>query len=197
MPGDERMKISVNLATTSSLRERYALAWALPLALFGALGLVFLLRSAIYNYDEYHKFQSRLDAELQSEKTLNDREAALRKDLEQPAQVAEFQKAHFVNGLIAQKQFSLTDMTHRVSQLMPESVRLISLGVSRSKAETFVRFSVVGHEEKGLEKFIENIEDSPDFTELNVTNQSLAAGKLMAGMVGVIVTARFVGEEPK
>lgn len=191
------MKISANLATFSSPGERYALAWALPLALFGALGLVFMARSVVSNFGEYQKVQKKLDAEVLREKAMNDREAALRKDLDQPGQKAVFQKAHFVNGLIAQKQFSLTELTERVSKLMPASVRLISLGVTRPKADIFVRFSVVGHEEEGLEKFIENLEDAPDFTDLNVANQSQVAGKLMTGMVGISCTARYVGNEAK
>ncbi|HEV2348337.1 MAG TPA: hypothetical protein VG028_00660 [Terriglobia bacterium] len=191
------MKISVNLATPSSLGERYALAWAVPLALFGALGLVFLARSMVSNLGEYQKVQQKLDAEMLREKALTDREAALRKDLDQPGQKAVFQKAHFVNGLIVQKQFSVTAMTQRVSKLMPESVRLISLRVARPKADISIRFSVVSHDEEGLEKFVENLEDAADFTDLNVANQTPADGKSMTGLVGINCSVRYVGDEAK
>jgi hypothetical protein len=191
------MKISVNLATYSGPRERYALAWALPLALIGAVGLVFLARSAFFNFREYQKVQKKVDDVVLHEKELDDQEAALRKNLDLPGQKAVFQKAHFVNELIDQKQFSLTELTQRVSKLMPASVRLLSLRVSRPKADIFVRFSVIGHDEEGLEKFMENLEDAPDFEDLNVANQSPSTAKLMKGMVGIACTARYLGHEAK
>jgi hypothetical protein len=191
------MKISVNLATLSSPGERYGLAWAAPLALFGLLGLVFLARAIAYNVDGYHKVQKNVDEEVTQEKALKAQETALRKDLDEPGQKAIFQKAHFVNGLIAQKQFSLTAMTQRISKLLPASVRLISLAVSRPKADISVRLSVVGRDEDGLEKFIGNLEDAPDFSDLDVANQSPQAGKSTNGLLSIICTARYLGEEAK
>jgi hypothetical protein len=191
------MKISVNLGTYSSPRERYGLAWALPLALFGILGLLLIGRSILANLGEYHRVQSRLDAEAQEEKVLDANEAALRKELDQPGQKAMFQKAHFVNGLIAQKQFSLTQMTERVSKLMPATVRLVSLRVTRPKADISVRFSVVGRDEAGLEKFVENLEDANDFTDLSVANQAQPTDKSLVGMMQLVCTARYLGEGAK
>lgn len=191
------MKVSVNLATSTSPGERYGLAWAVPLALFGILGLVLMARSILFNVGEYQKVQKKLDAEVMQEKSLHDQEEALRKGLDQPGQKAVFQKAHFVNGLIAQKQFSLTEMTQRVSELMPETVRLVSLRVTRPKTDIAVRFSVVGHDEAGLEKFIENLESTTDFTDLNVANQTQATDKSLIGMLQIVCTARYVGDEAK
>ncbi|HLY61952.1 MAG TPA: hypothetical protein VKV95_14495 [Terriglobia bacterium] len=191
------MKISVNLATYTSPGERYALAWALPLALFGALGLVFLMRSVVYNFNQYQKVQRNIDALASKNKAMSDMETSLRKDLDRPAQKAVFQKAHYVNGLIDDRQFSLTELTRRVSKLMPASARLISLGASRPKTDVLVRLSVVARDEEGLEAFIENMEEAPEFTDLNIANQSQAAAKLMPGMVGILCTARYLGSEAK
>jgi len=191
------MKVSVNLATFSRPGERYGLAWAIPLALFGVLGLVLMGRSIVANLGEYHRVQSRLDAAVQQEKLLDAKEAALRKELDQPGQKAMFQKAHFVNGLIAQKRFSLTGMTERISKLMPATVRLISLRVTRPKSDISVRFSVVGRDEAGLEKFVENLEDATDFADLNVANQAQPTDKSLVGMVQLVCTARYVGDGTK
>lgn len=191
------MKISVNLATFSSPRERYGLAWSIPVALFAILGLALIGRSIVANLGEYHRIQSKLDAEAQEEKGLEAKEAALRKELDQPGQRAMFQKAQFVNGLIAQKQFSLIEMTDRVSKLMPATVRLVSLRVTRPKADIAVRFSVVGRDEAGLEKFVENLEDANDFVDLSVANQAQPADKSLIGMMQLVCTARYVGDGAK
>lgn len=191
------MKISVNLATYSSPGERYALAWALPLALLAALGFVFLVRSVVYNFNEYQKVQRDLDAATLKNKAMSDTEAALRKDLDLPAQKAVFQKAHFVNGLIDDRQFSLIELTRQISKVMPASARLLSLSALRPKNDILVRLSVVARDEEGLEKFIENMEEAPEFTDLNIANQSQAAAKQMAGMVGISCTARYLGSETK
>lgn len=191
------MKISVNLAAHSSPGERYALAWALPLALFGALGFVFLVRSVVYNFNQYHKVERNLDAVVLKNKAMSDMEAALRKDLDLPEQKAQFQKAHFVNGLIDKKQFSLPELTRQVSKLIPASARVLSLSANRPKADILIRVSVVAQDEEELEKFIENIEEAPEFADLNISNQSQATAKLMPGMVGIVCTARYLGNDAK
>ncbi len=188
------MKISVNLATLSSPRERYALAWAVPLALMGAMGLVAFGLSSLSNYRDYQKIRTNLNNLSRQEQLLKDKETALRKDLDQPQQREVFQKAHFVNGLIEQKQMSLAVLTERVSKLLPPSVRLTSLAVSHAKDGVAVRLAVVAHDEDALETFMGNLEDSPDFRDLSVSNQGPQQAALTGGLVGIVCTARYVGD---
>ena len=194
------MKVSLNLATLSTPRERYALAWSIPLALLGVAGLLTLSYSAIFNYREYRKIGNNLEGLHQQEQLLKNKEAALRKDLDQPQQRALFQKAQFINGLIEQKQLSLPALTERVSKLLPSSVRLTDLDVRHDKAGVSLRFSVVGHDEDGLEAFMGNLEDAPDFKDLTVTNQGPQTGKAdkadkaASGLVGIVCTARYIGK---
>src|SRR5690349_14459216 len=84
--GRKFMKVSLNLATLSTARERYALAWAIPLALLGLTGLVALTYSAIFNYQEYRRNEITLNGYLRQEDVQKSAEAALRKDLDQPQQ---------------------------------------------------------------------------------------------------------------
>jgi len=187
------MKISLNLATTSSLRERYAIFWALPLALIGAVGLVALGYAAIFNFHEYHKMQSNLDRLTQQEQNLTGREKALQKELDQPDNLTIFQKAHFVNDLIQQRQLTLTKLTQKVSRLIPPTVRLTALGVTHPKEGIVVRFSVLGRDEGGVETFMGNLEDSSDFADLTVTNQKFQQVATTPGQVSITCTARYVG----
>jgi hypothetical protein len=188
------MKVSLNLATLSTPRERYALAWSIPLALLGIVGLLALFYSAVFNYREYHKIEKNLESLIRQEQELKTKEAALRKDLEQPQQRALFQKAHFINGLIEEKQLSVPELMQRVSKLLPESVRLTGLTVSHDKSGIGVRFNVVGHDEDGLEKFMGNLEDAPDFQEPTMASQGPQSAKAMKGLIGIECTAHYVGK---
>ena len=187
------MKISLNLATLSSPRERYAYFWAVPLALLGAVGLVALVTAALSNFSEYRKFQISLDQVSRQEQELSSRETALQKELDQPADRAVFQKAHFINNLIQQRQLTLTRLTQKVSKLLPPTVRLSSLAVARPKEGVVVRFTIVGNDEKGVEAFMGNLEDSPDFEDMTVSNQKFQQASSVAGQLGVTSTARYVG----
>lgn len=188
------MKISLNLATLSGTRERYAIFWAVPLALIGAVGLVALVYTALFNFREYHKIQTSLDNLSQQEQKLTSREKDLQKELDQPRDRELFQKAHFVNDLIQQRQLTLTMLTQKVSRLVPPTVRLTALAVTRPKAGIVVRFTVLGRDEGGVEAFMGNLEDSPDFADLTVTNQKFREVDSIAGQVGITCTARYVGD---
>jgi hypothetical protein len=188
------MKISLNLATLSSPRERYAIFWAVPLALIGAVGLVALGYAALFNFGEYHKIQKSLEQLVQQEQDLTSREKALQKDLDQPKEHEVFQKAHFVNNLIEQRQLTMTRLTQKVSKLLPSTVRLTALGITRPKDGVVVRFSVVGRDEEGVETFMGNLEDSPDFEDMTVTNQKFQQAASATEQVGITCTARYVGD---
>jgi len=188
------MKVSLNLATLSTPRERYALAWSIPLALLGIVGLIALSYSAGFNYREYRNIAKNLESLNQQEEALKAKDAALRNDLDQPQQRALVQKAHFINGLIEDRQLSVPALMHRVSKLLPESVRLTGLAVSRGKSGIEVRISVVGLDEDGLEKFMGNLEDAPDFQEPTMASQGAQSATALKGLVGIACTARYVGK---
>src|SRR5579859_2175076 len=188
------MKISLNLATMFSTRERYAIFWAAPLALIGAVGLVALGYAAIFNFHEYHKMQTNLDRLTQQEQVLTSREKVLQNELDEPSNRAIFQKSHFVNDLIQQRQLTLTRLIQKVSRLIPPTVRLTGLGVTHPKEGIVVRFSVSGRDEGGLETFMGNLEDSSDFADLTVTNQKFQQVATTPGQVTITCTARYVGE---
>lgn len=187
------MKVSVNLASSSSPRERYALAWALPLALSGAIGLVMLSYAAARNYVEYHKIQSQLAGLVQQKQQLIAKEAALKKDLEQPRERTVLRKVEYVNGLIDKKRLTLTQVTESVAKLLPPTVRLASMSLARPKDELEVRFLVVGKSEDALEAFLGNLEESPDFQDFAVSNQGFQRSDAAGEGVSINCTARYVG----
>ena len=187
------MKISVNLATVASSRERYALAWAVPLALFAVAALVLLTVSAARNYIEYRKIQKDLSEHFREDEQLREREAALKRDLDQPKEREVFKKVDYVNGLINRKELSLVTLTEKVAKLLPSTVRLSSMALAQSKEDMVVRLTVAGQNLEGLESFLGKLEDSPDFKDFTVSPQGFQPAGNAGGLVSIICSVRYVG----
>ena len=192
------MKISLNLAIAPTPHERYALAWAIPTGVLAAAGLVLLSMLALRNFREYRRaHQAR--AELQQVETkMLEHEAALKRDLGRPQLDAMFRQAQFVNGVIDQKQFSLAELTQKVTKLLPGQARLDALALTHAGKNPAVRLSVAGNRDEDIEEFLENLEDSSDFTDVSVLSQGVAVEAEEGGgkaPVTVVCTARYVGGE--
>jgi len=192
------MKISLNLAIAPTPHERYALAWAIPTGVLAAAGLVLLSILALRNFREYRRaHQAR--AELQQVETkMLEHEAALKRDLGRPQLDAMFRQAQFVNGVIDQKQFSLAELTQKVTKLLPGQARLDALALTHAGKNPAVRLSVAGNRDEDIEEFLENLEDSSDFTDVSVLSQGVAVEAEEGGgkaPVTVVCTARYVGGE--
>jgi hypothetical protein len=188
------MKLTLNLSTTPSPHERYALAWALPTAAVALVGLVFLSLMGVRNFREYRRVhQEVLEAE-QTEGRLRSQEMTLRRELEQPQLRQVYRQVQFVNSLIEQRQFSLTELTGKVSKLLPGEARLTGMALSRGEKESVVRFTVAGNNEEAVETFLSNLEDSADFADVAILNQGFAQEGAGQGPVTIACAARYIGE---
>jgi hypothetical protein len=187
------MKLALNLATAPSPHERYALAWAVPTAVVALAGLVMLSLLAGRNFREYRRVrQSVMEAE-RAEAGLRSRELELRRELEQPQLRQVYRQVQFVNSLIDQKRFSVTELTGKVSKLLPGQVRLTGLALSRAQEDPVVRFTVAGNSEEAVELFLSNLEDSPDFAAVTIISQGFAQEGAGQGPVTIACAARYVG----
>ncbi len=187
------MKVILNLSTAPTPRERYALAWAVPVGLLGCAGLIFLCVSATRNirdYREIHRDRLRLQND---EAALSQTENDLRKDLGQAPFRDIFRKTQFLNTLIGQKRFSLTELAVKVTKLLPADVRLTGLAFSQPGENSAVRIGVEGKSEEAVESFLTNLEDSPDFKDVAITNQGFEAGGSAGGLVIITCTALYLG----
>jgi len=187
------MKIALNLSTAPTPRERFALAWAAPLAIAGLAALVLLSVSAARSFREYRKVHRSL-LELQvTASGLRDRESALRRELERPEFREVLRGVEFVDALIEQKQFSLTELTAQVTRLLPPQVRLTGLALAEWAGDPVVRFTIEGNNEEAAEAFLGNLEDSPYFKDVAILNQGFAQEGSAAGPVTVACTAHYLG----
>ncbi len=189
------MKVSLNLAISPRARERYALAWALPVALLALAGSVSLCGSALRGLREYRQVRRDLAQLEQQEAETAQAEKDLRTDLEQPQYRALFRQTQFVNALIDRKRLAVTGLAESVAKLVPVSVRLTAMTMSQKEGEPAVRFTVSGASVEAVESFFINLEDSSDFKDPAILNQSIEEAGTAAGQVTITCTARYVGGE--
>ncbi len=187
------MKVTLNLATASSARVRYGLSWAIPTAAVGLAFLVVLCVMAVGNFRAYRRV-SRSGAEERAEEAgMREKEAALRRELERPQLREIYRQTGFINGVIDRRRFALTDLVDKVTKLLPANVRLDGLSLTNVGKDRILRLAVAAQSEEEIEKFLVNLEDSPDFTEVTILNQGLAQKGDEEEPATVSCSVRYVG----
>ncbi len=187
------MKVYLNLAISPSRRERYALAWAAPTFAVALLIFVYLAAGAVRDFRRTQQIHRSL-AEVQAKDArLRSQEAELRLQLTQPKLRKMIRETEFVNHLINERQFSLTELTVKVSKLLPMNVKLNGLGLAGTETHPEVRFAVMGKSEEAVESFLSNLEDSKDFSNVTIRNQGFQGGERGGPeQVALTCTARYV-----
>ena len=191
------MKITLNLSPAASTRDRYALAWAVPAILAGLVGLVFLGRASLQEYRQYRSIQSQLSEVQMRADALQDQESAIRRKLEAPAYRELLREARFVNKLIDQRELSLTELSARVTGLLPGDAHLTGLALNAPRKpgdDYMVRIGINAKDEDSVETFVNDLEDSPDFKDVSILNQGFQEESVQGDQVIIVCTARYLPE---
>jgi hypothetical protein len=192
------MKVYFNLAVAADRRERYALAWAVPTLAVALMVLVWLAFSAIHGARRSHQLQRSLDQVRSQEADMTSKEAGLRQKIDRPEFRSMIQKTEFVNQLINRRQFSLTDLTFKVSKLLPPSTRLNGLALASASAPNpVVQFAVMGKDEESIETFLSKLEGSSDFSEVIIKSQGFRGGGGSGPQeIALVCTAKYMVGTP-
>ncbi len=190
------MKVAVNLAVSPHLRERYALAWAIPTALIATVVLIYFFVTSLRNFKNYRRYAEPLAKFQSQEARWSESQKRLGNDLNQPQYQKVFRAAKFVNTLIDKKEFSLAELMEKVAGLLPPDVRLETLAFSPVARDSVVRLTVEGKTQKAVETFLSNVEDSPDFKDVTVTtSQGLGGRGATDNQASISLSAVYVGGE--
>ena len=192
------MKVYLNLAVAPDRRERYALAWAVPTLAVSLVVLIWFATTAVHNVRRSHQIERSL-AELQVQETATrSQEIRLQQQINRPEFANMIQKTEFVNQLISQRQFSLTQLTFKVSKLLPPSARLNGLALaSSSVSHPQVQFAVMGKDEESIETFVSNLEGSDDFNDVVIKSQGFRGGGGSGPQeIALVCTATYVANVP-
>ena len=192
------MKVYFNLAVAYDRHERFALAWAVPTLGVSLIVLVWLAASVFRDMRRANQAQKSLADVQAQEAALSSKEASLRRQIDRPEFRSMIQKTEFVNQLINQRQFSLTDLTFKVSRLLPPSARLNGLALASASApKPEVQFAVMGKDEEAIEAFLSNLEASNDFSDVLIKSQGFRGGGGSSPQeIALVCTAKYVGLAP-
>jgi len=189
------MRITLNLTAAVSTRDALALPWAIPATLVGLVALVLLGRASVREYRANAVLQQQL-AEVQARREeLRNQEAAVRRKFEHPAYSELLRRTQFVNGLIEQKELSLTELSARLAGLLPEDARLTGLLLTsprRPGEDYMVRIGISARGEEAVETFVNDLEDSSDFKDVSIVNQGFQEESSQARQINLICTARYL-----
>ena len=189
------MKITLNLSPAASVRDRYALAWAIPATLLGLAALILLGRASLREYRDYRGMQKQVTEVQMRSDDLHKQETAMRRKLEDPASRELLRRAKFVNMLIDERQLSLTELSARVAGLLPEDAHLTSLVLLSPKKpgeDYLVRLGINARGEEAIETFINDLEDAPDFKDVSIINEGFQEETSKGSQVNIVCTARYL-----
>jgi hypothetical protein len=192
------MKISLNLATNPSLRDRYALPVSAPTTAIALVVLVFLTQSAWVNYKDYRAAQAQTADDARQQAALQQKEADLRHYLGQPKYSGTFREVKFVNALIAQKKLSVPGLFAKVTELLPVDVKLIRLLYAEGVDSATVRMEVNGRSQEALDEFMSGLEKSPDFADPAMLGEGFDKQNSSGAGGGVTLNCqvRYLGAAP-
>ncbi len=169
------MRININLATRPYRDVRQFLqTWGTGTVLLALLtvGLCW------YTFHAWHQSRSARGqvALLQSEiRQLDSQRAAGIAMLNQPQNREVASQSAFLNGLIARRSFSLTQLFMELERIMPARLRVTSIAPTLNKSNQIEIHMLVGGDarEQALE-LVRRLEDSPSFRQPELRSETLA-----------------------
>jgi len=168
------VKVRLNLSTAPQENRRPFIAASLLIGLLGALALVLLSRAAYHSWESNRVERSQISA-VQA----RIRESAI----EQARLAAYFQgsgprdvmdRANFLNSLIGERSFPWTRIFESLEQTLPDGVRVVSISpkLANGRAEVTLSVGAVNDEQKI--KFLQAMEKSKDFSNLEIVSERRA-----------------------
>ncbi len=188
------MKVTLNLARPSNVRERHGLAWAVPSGLAAVLVLALMGVMAVRDFRDYRRVHRSVLEVQQEEARVREQENSFRQELDRPQLREIYSRTGFINNVIDKKQFAMTELVGKVTPLLPGDVRLDGLSMTKTDKARVVRMIVASDKEESIEKFLIHLEDSTDFADVTIISQGLAKAGEDAEPATVACTARYLAE---
>jgi len=189
------VKVNVNLARAQGFRQRHLVAWSVPTLAIAVILMLRMIVGAEVDWRQYRSVRASADKEAGRQMDLLTREAALHRKLDEPDNRALLNEVHFINELIDERRLSFGELTDKVTALLPPQARLAGLSMPDASGDPLVHFAIEGSSEEPVETFLTNLENSPDFKDLIITNQGFEEKESGGGGAPVSITcsARYIG----
>ena len=185
------MNIRLNLATAPLESNRRFAVGAI------AVGTVGLLMMLVLSWHVYGVW--RADKALRAEQARlagdTDRLRSERRDLDlffnQPGSIQRRDLNAFLNALIVQRSFPWTKIFADLEHSLPDGVRVVSIEPQLKGDHVELRLTIGASSDEGGLKFVRALEDSTEFSEIEVLNEARSAGNADTDHVLVALQARY------
>jgi Tfp pilus assembly protein PilN len=164
------MKLRLNLSTTPHENKRPFLAGA---ACAGVVGIVAL---GLLSHAAYRSWQA--NRELRAD--MSHWESIIRSDERQQTELQNYfhtpsaqqmlDRAGFLNSLINQRSFPWTKMFADLEQTLPPGVRVVNIAPKLKDGRVQVQLTIAAMNDEGKVKFIESMEKSKAFSDIQVSD---------------------------
>jgi Tfp pilus assembly protein PilN len=185
------MKVRLNLATTPLLSHRrffVGAGLAGTLALAGFVGLSYdVVRTWRANRSERAEI-ARYDRELAQ---LGQQREELAAFFGTPKAHEVMDRAAFINSLIDRRSFPWTKIFMDLEQTLPPGVRVISIAPAMEKGRVQVDLVIGAESDASKLKFLDALEHSPDFSQIQVRSEQRTTQPGGAGEVELELVARY------
>jgi type IV pilus assembly protein PilN len=185
------MKVRLNLATSPLESNR---RFAVSATVIGTLGLVALIALAGNAFSVWRSekvSRARLTALESQIAALQQQRQSLAAFFDQPETVKRRQRAAYLNALIQQRAFPWIKIFMDLEKILPEGVRVVSIEPKLSGDIVQLRFTVGALSDEGKLKFLKTLETSPEFSQIQLLNESNAARPDQGDRVILVLQAQY------
>ena len=166
------MKVRLNLATSPLESNRRFTVGASAIGFLALVGLFLLSRQAysVWSSDkEFRLRQAALEGQIES---LQRRRQTLYSFFEQPETVKRRQRAAYLNALIQQRAFPWIKIFMDLERILPAGVRVVSIEPKLTGDTVQLKLVVGAATDEGKLKFLKTLETSPEFSRIQLLNES-------------------------
>jgi type IV pilus assembly protein PilN len=166
------MKVRLNLATSPLENNRRFTVSASAIGFLALLGLLLLSRQAYSVWSSDREFRTRQAAMEGQIASLERQRHTLSSFFEQPETVKRRQRAAYLNALIQQRAFPWIKIFMDLERILPEGVRVVSIEPKLAGDTVQLKLVVGATTDEGKLKFLKTIEKSPEFSSIQLLNES-------------------------
>jgi type IV pilus assembly protein PilN len=185
------MKVRLNLATAPLESNRRFTAGATVIGTIAVVALLVLSYRTFSAYRSDKVLRARQDAlELQIAKLQKQRQG-LSDFFENPQTVQRRQRAAYLNSLIQQRAFPWIKIFMDLERILPEGVRVVSIEPKLAGDTVQLNVLVGALSDEGKLKFLKALENSPEFSHIELLSESRPARPDQADRVMLTLQAQY------
>jgi type IV pilus assembly protein PilN len=169
------MKVRLNLATSPLESNRRFAVGASVIGSLAVLGLLLLSWNAYRVWRVDKVFRTRQAALENQIAVSQQRRQTLASFFDKPETVKRRERAAYLNALIQQRAFPWIKIFMDLESILPEGVRVVSIEPKLSGDNVQLRFVVGALTDEGKLKFLKTLETSPEFSHIQLLNESSAS----------------------